>query len=77
MLARIYFTLGLAMLLAVLWDYRTFPKTARRLTREAKPGASEFSRILGAMRNLTLMALMAFFLWPAVLVIELSRDKEG
>jgi len=84
-LAKIYFILGLAMLLVVVWDYRKLPATARRLTKQqpregAQPSSSQpsqFSRIALDVRNLTVMALFAFFLWPVVVVLELlgSKDK--
>jgi hypothetical protein len=72
---NLYFMLGLAMLLVVLWDYRRLPKTAARLVKQ--PGdKTGFSIIVLAVRNLMLMALVAFFLWPLVVVIELSGTGE-
>jgi hypothetical protein len=72
----IYLIFGLAMFLVVLWDYKYLPKTARRLTKQAGENESGFSLIVLAVRNLMLMALFALFLWPVVLVIELSGEKE-
>ncbi len=86
-IAKIYFILGLAMLLVVLWDYRKLPATARRLTkqppgeaaqpkRSSQSEPSQFSRIALDVRNLTVMALVAFFLWPVVIVLELLGSKD-
>ena len=73
---KMYFILGLAMLLVVLWDYKYLPKTANRLTRQAGQNKSGFSLITNSIRNLTLMAFFAFFLWPVVVVMELFGEKE-
>ncbi len=73
---EIYFILGLAMLLVVLWDYKFVPKTASWLTKKAEEGEAGFALIVNAIRNLTLMALFAFFLWPLVVVMELSDKKQ-
>jgi hypothetical protein len=68
---KIYFILGLAMCLVVLWDYKYLPKTANRLVK--RPGdKTGFSLVVLAVRNLMLMTLFAFFLWPLVVVIESS-----
>jgi hypothetical protein len=68
---KIYFILGLAMFLVVLWDYKYLPKTANRLVKQ--PGdKTGFSLIVLAVRNLMLMTLFSFFLWPLVVVMELS-----
>jgi hypothetical protein len=75
-LFMIYLILGLAMLLVVLWDYKYLSKTASRLTRQAGESESGFSLVVLAVRNLMLMALFALFLWPVVLVMELSGEKE-
>jgi hypothetical protein len=74
-IVKIYFILGLAMLFMVLWDYRFLPRTANRLVK--LPGErTGFSLVVLAIRNLTLMALFAFFLWPLVIVMELSGRRE-
>ncbi len=77
---KLYFILGLAMLLLVLWDYHKLPATAKRLTRQPpqKPRAerSQFSRLALDVRNLTVMALFAFFLWPLVLLLELFGNRD-
>lgn len=75
-LVQLYFIAGLAMFLVVLWDYNKFPATARRLTRQVPGGKSQFSYIALNIRNLTVMALFAFFLWPLVLLMELSGKGE-
>jgi hypothetical protein len=74
---KIYFILGLAMLLVVLWDYKYVPKTASRLTKQAGENESGFSLITSAIRNLMLMALFAFFLWPVVVGMELFGKNES
>jgi hypothetical protein len=72
---QIYFILGLAMVFVVLWDYKYLPKTASRLVKQ--PGdKTGFSLVVLAVRNLMLVALVAFFLWPLVVVLELSGNKE-
>jgi hypothetical protein len=59
------------MSLVVLWDYKFLPRTADRLVKQ--PGdKTGFSLVVLAVRNLTLMALFAFFLWPLVVALELS-----
>ena len=75
-LIKIYFILGLAMLLVVLWDFKKLPKTARLLTKPPAEHVSGFALIANAIRNMVLMALFAFFLWPLVVVIEVIGDKE-
>jgi hypothetical protein len=72
---KIYFILGLAMFFVVLWDYKYLPKTANRLVKQLGDKTG-FSLIVLAVRNLALMALVAFFLWPLVVVIELSGNRE-
>jgi hypothetical protein len=72
---RIYFILGLAMFFVVLWDYKYLPKTANRLVKQ--PGdKTGFSLVVLAVRNLMLMTLFAFFLWPLVVLIELSGTRK-
>jgi hypothetical protein len=70
-LIKAYLILGLAMCLVVLWDYKCLPRTAGRLVKQPVD-KSGFSLVVLAVRNLTLMALFAFFLWPLVVVLELS-----
>ena len=72
---NIYFILGLAMLFVVLWDYKYLPNTASRLVKQ--PGdETGFSLIVLSVRNLMLMAMFAFFLWPLIVVLELSGKSE-
>jgi hypothetical protein len=73
-LVNIYFILGLAMLLVALWDYKYLPKTANLLVKQAGDRTG-FSLIVLSVRNLMLMALFAFFLWPLVIKMELSGTK--
>jgi len=68
---KIYFILGLAMIVVVLWDYKYLPKTANRLVKQAGDKTG-FSLIVLSVRNLMLMTLFAFFLWPLVVILELS-----
>ncbi len=74
-LVKIYFILGLAMFFVVLWDYKYLPMTANRLVKQPGDKAG-FSIIVLAVRNLMLMTLFAFFLWPLVVAWELSGNKE-
>lgn len=72
---KIYFILGLAMCCVVLWDVNMLPITAKRLVKP-QGERSGFARIVLAVRNLTLMTLFSFFLWPLVVLTELSgRSK--
>ena len=73
---KIYFILGLAMALVVIFDYKILPKTASRLTKPAEEGESGFALITNAIRNMLMMALFAFFLWPVVVWMELRGEKE-
>lgn len=72
---KVYFTFGLAMLFVVLWDFKYLPNTARRLVKQPGDGTG-FSLIVLAVRNLMLMASFAFFLWPLVVLIELTGNRE-
>lgn len=68
---KIYFVLGLAMFLVALWDYKYLHGTADRLVK--KPGdKSGFALVVLSVRNLMVMTSVAFFLWPVVVVFELS-----
>jgi len=73
---KIYFILGLAMVLVVLFDYKILPKTASRLTKPAGKDESGFALITNAIRNILMMALFAFFLWPVVVWMELRAGKK-
>lgn len=73
---KIYFVLGLAMALVVLFDYKILAKTASWLAKPAGEGKSGFALITNAIRNILVMALFAFFLWPVVVWMELSAEKE-
>jgi hypothetical protein len=67
--------LGLAMCFIALWDYNYLPRTASRLVKQ--PGdETGFSLIVLAVRNMTLMTLFAFFLWPVVVLFELSGNRK-
>jgi hypothetical protein len=68
---KIYFILGLAMFLVVIWDYKYLSNTANRLLKQPD-NKSGFSLIVLSVRNLMVMAIFAFFLWPLVVVLELS-----
>jgi len=70
-LIKAYFILGLAMCLVVLWDYKCLPSTAARLVKQTGDKTG-FSLVVLAVRNLTLMTLFAFILWPLVVALELS-----
>ncbi len=74
-LVKMYFILGLAMFLVVLWDYKYLPETAKRLMKQ--PGdKSGFSLVVLAVRNLIVMALFAFLLWPVVVMMESSGVRK-
>ncbi len=74
-LVEIYFILGLAMFLVAIWDYKYLPNTAKRLVKQ--PGdETGFALIALSVRNLSVMAFFSFFLWPIVVVFELSGDGE-
>jgi hypothetical protein len=69
----LYFSAGLALFFVVLWDYTLLSATARRITRQPPAGASQFARLVLGVRNMGLMALVAFFLWPLVLLLEIME----
>jgi len=73
---KIYFILGLAMVLVVLWDYKKLAESAKRLTRQSEDKGSQFSRIALETRNWVVMLLFAFFLWPLVVLMELFGKGE-
>ena len=73
---KIYFIISLAMLLSVLWDYTKLPATAKRLTKPEDETAVDFASIVRRIRNLTVMALFAFFLWPVVVFWEVTAPKD-
>jgi len=75
-IVQIYFILGLAMFLAVLWDYRKLPVTTHRLTKQPDENVTGFSGIVLEVRNLAVMSLFAFFLWPVVAFWEIAGAKE-
>ncbi len=68
----LYFSAGLALLFVVMWDYTLLKHTAKRYTRNIPADASQFARLVTGVRNLGVMALLAFFLWPLVLLLEIS-----
>jgi hypothetical protein len=70
-LVKLYFICGGAMALIVLWDYRKLAHTAARLTKQTPKTGSQFSQIALDTRNMAVMALFAFFLWPVVVYFEL------
>lgn len=72
---KIYFLLGLAMFFVVLWDYKYLPNTASRMVKP--PGdKSGFALVVLSVRNLIVMALFAFLLWPLVVLFELSGKSK-
>ncbi|VVC83515.1 hypothetical protein [Sideroxydans sp. CL21] len=75
-LIKIYFILGLAMLLAVLWDFKIVPKTSSLLIKQAGDTESGFALIINAIRNLLVMGVFAFFFWPAVVWLEYRGESE-
>lgn len=74
---QIYFFLGIVVALAVLWDFKTVPKTASRYTKKAVDKETEFAPIVLAIRNLVVMTSLALFIWPAIIWWEIfgSEDK--
>jgi hypothetical protein len=75
-IVSLYFICGAAMALVALWDYKKLPGTALRLTRQTPKTGSQFSRIALDTRNMVVMVLFAFFLWPVVVYVELSARGE-
>jgi hypothetical protein len=74
---KIYFFLGFVMVLVVLWDFKTVPKTASRYTKKSVEKVTGFGLIVQAVRNLVKMASVAFFLWPTIIWREIygAEDK--
>ncbi len=75
-LVKIYLFIGLAMFLTVLWDYKKLPVTAGRLTKPLNENVAGFSRVVLEIRNLAVMSLFAFFLWPVVVFWEIAGAKK-
>jgi hypothetical protein len=74
---NIYFFLGIVMVLVVLWDFKTVPKTASRYTKKAVNKETGFALIVLAIRNLVIMASLAFFLWPAIIWWEVFGNENN
>lgn len=68
---KIYFILGFAMFLVALWDCKYLPGTSGRLVKKPD-GETGFALVVLSVRNLMVMTSVAFFLWPVVVVFELS-----
>ena len=73
---QVYLFLSLVMVLVVLWDFKTVPKTANRFTKKPGDKETDFALIVLAIRNMTLMALLAFFVWPAIIWVEAASDND-
>ncbi len=73
---QIYFLFGIVMVLVVLWDFKTVPKTASRYTKKVADKESEFSPIVLAIRNLVIMTSVAFFIWPAIIWWEIFENED-
>lgn len=71
-IVKLYFICGAAMALVVLWDYNKLPATARRFARRTPSSGSQFSKLTLGIRNMVVMAVVAFFLWPMVIYFELT-----
>lgn len=75
-LIEIYFILGLAMVLVVLWDYKNLPETSKRLTKQSQQKTENFSHIALEIKNWAVMIFFAFFLWPLVVIMELFGKRK-
>jgi hypothetical protein len=64
------------MVLVILLDFKTVPKTASRYTKKAVDKEIEFALIVLAIRNLAIMASLAFFLWPAIIWREIFGNED-
>jgi hypothetical protein len=76
-IVKLYFLCGLATALVALWDYKKLARTAARLTRQTPKTGSQFSRLALDTRNMAVMVLFAFFLWPAVAYLEVFGKQGG
>ena len=75
-LIKIYLFLSIVMVLVVLWDFKTVPKTASRFTKKVGDKETDLALIVLAIRNLTFMAMLAFFVWPVIIWVETVSDKD-
>ena len=75
-LIQLYFILGLAMLLVVLWDSSHLPKTTSRFVKLQDDQATGFSLITKSIRNLVILGLVAFFIWPWVVWLEVHGNDD-
>jgi hypothetical protein len=73
---QLYLFFGLVMTLVVLWDFKTVPKTASRYTKKALKKETGFALIILSIRNLVIMATMAFFLWPVIIGCEIFGKED-
>jgi hypothetical protein len=73
---QIYFFIGIAMVLVVLWDFKAVPQTANRYTKRAVDRETEFAPIVLAIRNLLIMTSLAFFIWPAIIWWEIFGNED-
>lgn len=64
------------MFLAILWDYKILPETARRLTKQPDKNVVGFARIARESRNFAIVAVFVFFLWPIAMFWEMSALKK-
>ncbi len=67
---QIYFFLGSVMVLVVLWDFKTVPKTAKRFVTELTDKDKGFAAITKVIRNMVVMAAFALFAWPVIILWE-------
>jgi hypothetical protein len=74
---QIYLFLGIVMVLVVLWDFKTVPKTASRYIKKAVDKETGVALIVLAIRNLVIMASLAFFLWPAIIWWEVFGNENN
>lgn len=58
-----------------LWDFKNVPKTPIQFIKQACEDESSFALITNAIRNLVVMGFVAFFLWPVVVVMDVSEKK--
>jgi Transposase DDE domain len=65
------------MALVALWDYKKLAQSAKRLTKQSQGNGTQFSQIALEIRNMVVMFLFAFFLWPLIVYMEIVQmDKK-
>lgn len=73
---QIYLILGLALLVVVLKDYRSFKEAILRTTKESEEDGSELPHKVLVAWNVALYIGHIILLWPIIFYLEFIAVKE-